>query len=271
MKHEDIKETLTRFGVDWKTVDLVPFDAIGETCARKVRDANSELAKRNGLYFRPNYERGILIDSIISKSCDSYLEIGFGRGYSAMCAAYAFHKLNKPVDVTVVDPNIDEKFAKEIISKYSFAQSIQFFQCTSEVFWQHAKERPDSKWDLIYIDGDHRYEATKLDWENAKLHANKFVLFDDYHLPTKKERDIECARAIDEIDDEQYEKTLVYTDRRIFADDLKRTTLDYGQVLVEFAKVKQKYIEEGFIGRRYEYDSTKMDSDTWVPDRSAMH
>ena len=59
------------------------------------------------------------------------------------------------------------------------------------------------------------------------------VLFDDYHLPTKVEKDIEVIRVVDDID--KYEKELIIGDRRMFFDDrqLPDEEIDYGQVLVK--------------------------------------
>ena len=97
-------------------------------------------------------------------------------------------------------------------------------------------EKDERKFDLIYIDGDHRYDAVKSDWENSEKVFNKFVLFDDYHLSTKQQKDIECAKLIDSIDNDIiYDKELIIMDRRIFLDDrgYKDEAIDYGQVLLK--------------------------------------
>ena len=70
---------------------------------------------------------------------------------------------------------------------------------------------------MIYIDGDHTYDAVKKDWELSKDKWEKVVLFDDYHMPTKNQKDIECAGVIDQIEDPT--KELIIMDRRIFVDD----------------------------------------------------
>ena len=65
------------------------------------------------------------------------------------------------------------------------------------------------------------------------LKFNKILVFDDYHLPTKIEKDIECSKLIDAIED--FEKELIIMDRRIFADDRgwSDKQIDYGQVLIK--------------------------------------
>mgnify|MGYP000884098037 FL=1 len=49
---------------------------------------------------------------------------------------------------------------------------------------------------------------------------------------TKKQKDIECARVVDDIKD--FKKELIIMDRRIFFDDrkVKDKDIDYGQVLI---------------------------------------
>ena len=112
---------------------------------------------------------------------------------------------------------------------YLNADKINFVKGTSEDFY---KNNPSENFDLVYIDGDHRYDYVKKDWDYAKESARKFVIFDDYHLPTKIEKDIEVSKVVDNIKD--YKKELVIMDRRLFLDDrrLKDEEIDYGQVIV---------------------------------------
>jgi len=86
--------------------------------------------------------------------------------------------------------------------------------------------------DMIYIDGDHTYEGVKKDWELCRERWNKVVLFDDYHMPSKNQKDIECAKLIDQIENDS--KELIILDRRIFVDDrkMKDEEIDYGQVIM---------------------------------------
>lgn len=232
----DIKDYLARLGIDSKEINLVDYDAIGEHCARKNREPNSENAKRYGLYFRPNYERGILIDSVMRHfNLGSYLEIGFGRGYSAVCAALSFIKRGMDPDITVVDPYLDEKYIEHLSRMFPVIKKFNFHKESSAKFW-YERHGKSERWDFTYIDGDHSSDATQIDWDGAEQHTNRFVLFDDYHEATKLDIGIACAHAIDKI---QRDKTYIVTDRRIFPDDLGPRTLDemnYGQVLIDVTK-----------------------------------
>lgn len=230
MKQTHIKVKLEELGFPVENLSLGDFDAIGEFTAKKNRNPESELYKKVGCFFRPNYERGMLIYSLVRHyKVKTYLEIGFGRGYSAFCAAKAMEEDGIDGKIVTIDPNFDRNHL-QILSKIfpkSWFEKIEFLQARSE----DALPTLD-KFDMIYIDGDHTYEAVKKDWDLCKDKWNKVVLFDDYHLPTKNEKDIECARVIDQIENET--KELIIADRRIFVDDrgMKDEEIDYGQVLM---------------------------------------
>ena len=133
-------------------------------------------------------------------------------------------------EIFTVDPALNKDQIQYLTNVFpsSWFEKIQFNKSFSDDFFK----KNSRVFDLIYIDGDHRYEAVKKDWENSEKIFNKFVLFDDYHLPGKKQKDIECARLIDEIEDDS--KELIIMDRRMFYDDRRLTDaeVDYGQVLI---------------------------------------
>lgn len=231
MKQTHIKIKLEELGFPVENLSLGDFDAIGEFTAKKTRSPESELYRKVGCFFRPNYERGMLIYSLIRRyKVQSYLEIGFGRGYSAFCAAKAMDEEGIDGKIVTIDPNFDRNHLQNLskIFPKSWFEKMEFVQAKSE------DSLPTlGNFDMIYIDGDHTYDAVKKDWELCKDKWNKVCLFDDYHLATKEEdANIQCARVIDQIENDT--KELIIGDRRIFLDDrgLKDEEIDYGQVVM---------------------------------------
>ena len=239
MRQIHIKQKLEEIGFSLDRISLGDFDQIGELTAKKTRDPSSDLYKTAGCFFRPNYERGILLHSLITTfNISSVLEIGTGRGYATFCMAKAMSDLGIAGKITTVDPYLDqnEEFFQKLTSATpkQWWEKIDFICGRSEDFLRET----DENYELIYIDGDHRYDAVSKDWGLSKDRYTKFLLFDDYHLPSKKQKDIECAAVIDTIEDDS--KELIIMDRRIFFDDRRvpDNEIDYGQVLLTHKSVK---------------------------------
>ena len=238
MRVVHIKDKLEQIGVSLSSINLGRFDEIGEFAARKKRNHDDTLFSSVGAYFRPNYERMIFIYYLIRQyNVKSYLEIGFGRGASAFAACMAFHDMgvmgaNKVV--TTIDPNLAEGNINNIKQQIprEWFDLIDFRHGTSHDVIPSLTR----KYDMVYIDGDHSYEGTALDWQLCKTLNPSIVLFDDYHLPTKHDAGIQCTRAIDEIEwakEGFTEPEMIRMDRRIFLDDrgYSDEQVDYGQVL----------------------------------------
>jgi len=233
MKKIFIKEKLKNIGVHVEDIVLGDFDQIGEFTAKKRRSADNVFYKNSGCFFRPNYERGILMYYLTRKfEFNSVLEIGFGRGYSSFCMAKAMCDHGIDGKITTIDPNFNETFLNQLTQIFpkQWFDKIDFVSATSDDYFA---KNSDKKYDFIYIDGDHTFQAVKNDWQNTKNKFKKALLFDDYHMPTKDSGPgIQCAKLIDTIEDES--KELIIMDRRIFTDDrcLKDNEIDYGQVLL---------------------------------------
>lgn len=225
-----IREILKELGSPVESLCLGDFDFIGEFTAKKQRSTDSQEYKKAGAFFRPNYERGLLIHALIKKyDIETYLEIGYGRGYSSICAAMTMSQLGRG-EVITIDPAL-QKEQVENLSKVlpnEWLSRIRFYQSTSDEFFSSQ----DKKFDMAFIDGDHRYSAVKNDWENVIKNNPKVILLDDYHLLSKQEKDIEVSNLVDSLDEPS--KRLVIMDRRIFLDDRRYTDeeIDYGQVLI---------------------------------------
>ena len=231
IKRVHIKDKLRDLNLSFEDLNLGNFDHIGEFTAKKSRPPDHPLYKKVGAFFRPNYERGILIYQLIKHyEVESFLEIGFGRGYGAVCAAMAMaHKGSGKV--VTIEPNLNEDFLKYLNEVFppEWLNRIEFKQGTS----QEVLPTLEEDFDFIYIDGDHTYEGVKFDWEHTKDKYNTLLLFDDYHMPTKNDNNaIQCAHLIDQIDDKS--KELIIMDRRLFLDDrgYSDEEIDYGQVLL---------------------------------------
>lgn len=227
----DIHSMLASLDMPVETINLGIFDMIGEFTAKKQRGQDSENFQKFGAFFRPNYERGMLIAALIKKyNVSRYLEVGFGRGYSSICAAMAMAESGTAGKVVTVDPNFNDEHMNNIskIFPHEWLRLIELQKKTSDEYFSQTTD----EFDMIYIDGDHRYEAVLRDWSNAKDRASKIVLFDDYHLPGKTQKDMDVSNVVDGI--EGYDKTLIKMDRRIFFDDrrVSDADLDYGQVLI---------------------------------------
>lgn len=231
MKKINIKNKLEEIGVALDGIIMGDFDSIGEFTAKRNRNPDDENYKRYGAFYRSNYERGILIYYLIRQfNLTSMLEIGFGRGYSTLCAARAFHDSGVQGKIVTIDPNVDENFLNALTKVFP----KEWFKYIDIVKGSSAQALPQihEKFDFVYVDGDHSYEGTKFDWENTKEKYEKFLLFDDYHLPSKDDPGIRCSKLIDEIDDPN--KELIIMDRRMFLDDrsFNDEQIDYGQVLL---------------------------------------
>jgi len=231
MKTINIKEKLEEIDVPVESLVLGDFDFIGKFTAERVRDKSDPNFKKYGAFYRSNYERGILIYHLIRQfKLTSFLEIGFGRGYATFCAAKAFHDSGVQGEIVTVDPNFDEQLLQALTTVFDpdWFKMVQFMKGPSE----QVLPQVNRNFDLIYIDGDHSYHGTKLDWELCKEKFDSFLLFDDYHMPDKNDPGIQCSQLIDEIEDDS--KELIVMDRRIFFDDRRFTDdqINYGQVLL---------------------------------------
>lgn len=235
MKIVHIKQKLEELGVSPESVVMGDFDFIGEFTAKRTRNQDDPNYKTYGIFYRANYERMILVYNLIRQfNLTSMLEIGFGRGAATFAASKAFYDAGVVGTITTIDPNFDEKYLQMLRQVFP----KEWFDCIKFVQGKSGDVIPrlEGNFDLVYVDGDHSYEGTKLDLHLVKDRCNKVLLCDDYHLPSKEDPGIQCRKAIDEFDwmsSGFNDPELIRMDRRMFVDERSYTDeqINYGQVL----------------------------------------
>jgi len=211
IKKIHIKDKLKDLGLVFEDLILGDFDNIGEFTAKKSRNPDHPLYSAAGAFFRPNYERGILIYQLIRHyEIDSFLEIGFGRGYGTFCAAMAMaHKGSGKV--VTIDPNLNKDFLEQLSRVFpaDWFQRIEFRQGTS----QDVLPNLDEDFDFIYIDGNagsgQEKGETIFNWY-CKLKPGGIYSGHDYYK--KYPLTIENVNKFAE----RYEKQLNFTTERKF-------------------------------------------------------
>lgn len=237
----NIKDKLVSLGINLEDLNLGDADYIIEHTGKKMRDRESDGWKKHGAFFRPNPERCIFIGEIIKKyKLESFFEVGFGRGAGSVSACKAFDELGGNGECMVVEPNVDEnhmQFLSKVFPE-SWLNRIQMARGTSaQVLPQLTDE-----YDFVYVDGDHRKDAVKFDYEHLKDKCKYFMLFDDFRI-NDPQKDIEVFEAFQELSiDDKWKVELIKMDRRIFVDDrrLSDDELTYGQLLLTNTKAVEE-------------------------------
>lgn len=201
------------------------FAAVGDLTALRRRPT--------GEYVRTNYERGMLLYALVSaKRPRTVVEIGTGRGYGAMCAAWAMsdHGIDGRVyTIDVLGPQATIRWAidrhdgsgpnVEMLSRRSAWHGLpsdwtrRIIQLTGFATRVTASLGDDI--DLAFIDGDHSRAAVAADFAAVLggCAQELTVLFDDYstHYGVKPFVDAELAPS--------FSIDLVRTDRQIIDRD----------------------------------------------------
>lgn len=137
-----------------------------------------------------------LLDAIEVLQIESILEIGVFRGgtLSRLSSRFPY------ATVIGIDPNpMIERWAPEWGDMHLIIGMSQ----DAETRRKALRHNEDRLFDVIWIDGDHMFEAVELDWYWAKDHARKMVAFHD--IKDHNNDMIEVYRVWDQIHaDERY-------------------------------------------------------------------
>ena len=181
----------------------------------------------------PNYERGILLYSLIAKyKPKNVLEIGTAEGYSTLCMAWAMTDYNingkiftidpKPFDVPVErnvtwedNPKHDTVMLsrRELWNKFADKEWIKKIEVltgfSGEVLQKNTKL---PKMDMGFIDGSHAYTVVVHDfYAFLEVASENFhLLFDDY-VPNENDG---VTKAIDEEVAPNFDITLIQTNAK---------------------------------------------------------
>ncbi len=120
-------------------------------------------------------DAGILAQAVVNASHGSYLEIGSLFGGSAILAALTKRKYGMAGRVFCIDDG-------EMTGRSYIEDNANLFDVVLGI--HRGKSHPfpceGQKFQIILIDAGHDYGWCIADWNNAKRHAEKYVIFHDY-------------------------------------------------------------------------------------------
>lgn len=137
---------------------------------QKYQEESSFVLKDgHGLVQEPK-QFAFLLSFLSNQKCESYCEIGSHVGFSAVMMLSVLARNNKQIKATTLDPFISPSEQVMDIFKDLGVDCEHICKTVESVKGQ--------EFDIVHIDGDHRYQYVKKDWEDVGQHS-KICIFHD--------------------------------------------------------------------------------------------
>ena len=123
----------------------------------------------HGLVQEPK-QFAFLLSFLSNQKCQSYCEVGSHVGFSAVMMLSVLARNNTNIKAIILDP---------YIAPSNYVMDIfEILGVDCEHFSKTSESVKGQEFDIVHIDGDHRYPAVKKDWENIGQHS-KICMFHD--------------------------------------------------------------------------------------------
>ena len=228
----------------------------------RLGDLTALRQDETGRFYRANYERGILLYTLVAKyRPQTILEFGTGRGYGCLCMAWSMEDHAIPGRIYTIDMTpADERFSwpidwgdgtgpkferlgrNDVWPKTASASWINRIEVLTGFSGQVMSRYQGPRIEMAFIDGGHGYETVRHDFYSVlEVAADRFgVLFDDYApMPG-------CGvpKLVDGEIAPHFEASLIYTDRRWPGGERAAlTNPEYGMVWVHTETIRRPLAE----------------------------
>lgn len=252
----------------------------------KLGDLTGLRQDKSGRFYRANYERGILLYVLVAThKPKTVLEFGTGRGYGAICMAWAMEDFGIPGKIFTIDM-LPEEEEFEWAVDWGEGPTVEHLS-RSQVWPQAApgtwldriepltgrtsnvmKRWNGPKIEMGFIDGGHDFDSVRHDFYTLlDVSADRFgVLFDDY----APRPGFGVQQLIDDEVAPHFETNLIYTDRRW--DGGERRQLedpDYGMIWIDSATLQSSLTDAYPVDERNRAISSYRQKQVWAALRRA--
>ena len=167
------------------------------------------------------------------------IDVGTGPGFSAWYFAQALKDEQLEGIIETIDTGPDIELTSGMLSNHGLEDYVNFnIGLSTGVLPSLGKLKKE--WDMVLIDGDHSYEQTKIDFENAfnLIKPGGCIVFHDVY-PTPGCYSIGPRDVIQDVIDEEMGE-VVFFEEEIF------NYFNYQDDVQDVIRIGQKWIERGY-------------------------